>query len=226
MQKSLSLVKSTFESSSDGILVVSNEGSIIDYNQKMTSMLKIPTEILDTKSQERVLDYLKSKLENPEEFNAIINEMNKKPDEIRVQIIKFKNGSSFECYSQPHKLNDKIIGHILDFRDITERAKLEQELQYQATHDPLTGLGNRVKLLEGLKFAIQSCKQMKRKFSIFFVDFDRFKLINDSFSHSVGDELLKQASNRLLKAIRSEDTLVRLGGDEFVIIFMNISLKN
>lgn len=226
LQKSLSLVKSTFESSSDGILVVSNEGDIIDYNNKMISMLQIPAEILETKSQEKFLDYLKSKLESPYEFFSKIEEMNKNPHEISIDVIKLKNGNIFECYSQPHKLNDEVIGHILDFRDITKRAKLEEELQYQATHDPLTGLGNRIKLLEGMKFAINMSKQNNKLFAVFFIDFDRFKLINDSFSHSVGDELLKKTSTRLLTAIRNEDVLVRLGGDEFVIIFMNIERKS
>lgn len=225
LEKSLALVKSTFESSSDGILVINNEGNIIDYNQKMISMLKIPPDVLATKSQEKVLEYLKNKLQDPEDFFSKIKEMNKNPDEIRIQVIQFKNGNVFECYSQPHKLNNQIIGHILDFRDITKRAKLEQELQHQATHDPLTGLGNRLKLLEGIKIAINVSKQTQKSFSVFFLDFDRFKLINDSFSHNAGDELLREAAGRLKTVIRSEDILARLGGDEFVIIFMNIDNK-
>lgn len=98
-------------------------------------------------------------------------------------------------------------------------------LQYQATHDFLTGLPNRVKLFERMRLAIKTSSLNKSEFAVLFLDLDRFKLVNDSLSHEVGDELLRTASNRLKTGIRSEDTLARLGGDEFVIIFMNIDNK-
>lgn len=224
LQESLSLVKSTFESSSNGILVINNGELIIDYNHKMISLMNIPEEILKTKSKKIFLDYLKNKIVN---FDDVIKicESGKANDENRVDTIRFRNGKIFECYSQPHELNGEIIGRILDFRDITKRAKLEEELEYQAKHDTLTGLGNRLKLIEQMKAAINVAQQQKSQFAIVFIDFDRFKLINDSLTHLIGDELLKNAAGRLQSAIRSEDTLCRLGGDEFVIILMNIDKK-
>ncbi len=225
LQESLSLVKSTFESSSDGILVINNEGIIIDYNNQMISLVDIPKETLETKSKKIFLNYMKGKLIRPENFLKICEPSKNGEDEIRIDTIKFTNGKIFECYSQPHKLNGEIIGRVLDFRDITKRAKLEEELQYQAKHDNLTGLGNRLKLIEQLKLAINLADQSKSSFAVVFIDFDRFKLINDSLTHLVGDELLKQAANRLREAIRSGDTLCRLGGDEFVIILMNADKK-
>ena len=224
LQESLSLVKSTFESSSDGIIVMNNSGLIIDYNQKMLSLMNIPKEILETKKMKLFLDYIKDKVINYNELKQISEEMNG-DNEIRIDMIKFKNGKIFECYSQPHKLNGETVGRILDFRDITKRAKLEAELEHQAKHDPLTGLGNRLKLIEQMKLAIYFSEQNHAKFAVIFIDFDRFKLINDSLTHLVGDELLKNASARLQNALRAEDTICRLGGDEFVIILMNVSKK-
>lgn len=224
LQESLSLVKSTLESSSDGILVISDDGTIIDYNQNMISLLKVPKEILETKQKTVFLNYLKEELMNPDDL-IILNQLTNKIDDIRIDTIKFKNGKVFECYSQPHKLNGKDIGRVLDFRDITKRAKLEEELEYQAKHDALTGLGNRVMLSEHMKLAIQSSDNQDNKFAIFFIDFDRFKLINDSLTHSIGDELLKLATKRLQSTIRSGDILCRLGGDEFVIVLMNIEKR-
>jgi diguanylate cyclase (GGDEF)-like protein len=221
LQKSLSLIKSTFESSSDGILIANNKGRIIDYNNKLISMLEIPKSILDTKKEENFIEYMKTKIENPEEFFVKIKELKS----VSIDVIKFKNGKIFECYSQPHKLGKKIIGHIYDFRDITKRAKLEKELQYQATHDTLTELANRIMLFDKLKQAIKIAYQYNTHFAVLFLDLDRFKLINDSLSHSVGDELLKKVADRLLSTIRGEDTLARLGGDEFIIILMNIEQK-
>lgn len=222
LQESLSLVKSTFESSSDGILVVNIDGTIIDYNQKLLSMMEIPKELLDTKSEDKVLDFIKNKLDNSGEFLSRLQQFQVNTDEISIDVIKFKNGKVFECYSQPHKLNGKTVGRILDFRDITKRAKLEEELQFQAMHDSLTGLVNRVKLMENMRLAITTSAQNKMQFAVLFLDFDRFKLINDSLSHVVGDKLLQAAATRLKSAVRHEDTLARLGGDEFIVIMMNI----
>jgi diguanylate cyclase (GGDEF)-like protein len=92
------------------------------------------------------------------------------------------------------------------------------ELQFQATHDSLTGLPNRVLLLDRLQQAVENGKRNNKSFAVLFLDLDRFKLINDSLGHSAGDELLAAATKRLRSVIRSFDTLARLGGDEFVII--------
>ncbi len=222
LQQSLSLVKSTFESSNDGILVVNNDGKVIDYNQKFVHILRIPESIIKTKSEEEILKYIKTQLEDHENYFDKLQIFHVKADETSIDVLKFKNGKVFECYSQPHTLNNKIIGRILDFRDITERFKLEEKLIYQATHDALTGLVNRVKLMEQMQLTIKKSAENNSKFAVLFLDFDRFKLINDSLSHIAGDELLQAAATRLKSAIGPEDTLSRLGGDEFVIIFTDI----
>jgi diguanylate cyclase (GGDEF)-like protein/PAS domain S-box-containing protein len=226
LETSLSLIKSTFESSSDGILVVNNEGKVIDYNQKLIDMLQLSKEIIATKSEEKILESLKYKLANPEDFIKKLNEFHFKINEISIETIKFQDGRVFECYSQPHTLNETIVGRILDFRDITQRAKLEDKLQHQATHDSLTGLANREKLIECIQSAIKVSELNNSVFAVLFLDFDRFKLINDSLSHEVGDKVLQAAAKRLNDLIRSTDTLSRLGGDEFVIILSNILHEN
>ncbi len=223
LQESLSLVKSTFESSSDGILVVNLKEEIIDYNQKLLHMLEISSDIIDLKSEAELLNHIKNKLINADEFFDHMQALHTQIEEVSTDEIKFTNGKIFECYSQPHTLNNKIVGRILAFQDITKGANLEKELLYQATHDALTGLQNRVKLLERIRLAIKLADENKLSFALMFLDLDRFKLINDSLSHSSGDDLLQILSKRLQAIMRSEDTLARLGGDEFVILFMNIS---
>ncbi len=226
LEKSLSLIKSTFESSSEGILVVNNEGKVTDYNQKFVDMLEIPKSVLEAKNEKAILEHMKNQLAQSNEYFMQKQDFRSNfLDAISIDVIKLKNGTILECYSQPHKLNGQIIGRILDFRDITTRAKLEENLEYQATHDILTDLPNRVKLLERLDVAIKTSLLNSSQFAVLFLDLDRFKLINDSLSHEVGDELLRTTAKRLLSAMRREDTLARLGGDEFVIIFMNIHEK-
>jgi len=102
--------------------------------------------------------------------------------------------------------------------DITERKRMEDELRHQAFHDKLTGLPNRALFLDRLEQAISRCNRRGRQFAVLFIDLDRFKPINDSLGHLVGDKLLQEIASRLLNRLRAEDTVTRLGGDEFTVL--------
>ena len=103
--------------------------------------------------------------------------------------------------------------------DISERKAQEAKIEELATRDTLTGLPNRLLLTDRLERALINARRKGDLMAIFFVDLDRFKTINDSLGHQVGDQLLKQVGERLLGAVRKGDTVARLGGDEFVLIF-------
>ncbi|WP_444997270.1 EAL domain-containing protein [Aliikangiella sp. IMCC44359] len=108
--------------------------------------------------------------------------------------------------------------HIVSLRDITQHKKLQEQLIYNANHDPLTGLANRTLLAERLSQAINNSQRSSESLAIMMLDLDRFKLINDSMGHDVGDSLLRECAVRLKAALRKSDTLARTGGDEFVIV--------
>lgn len=104
-------------------------------------------------------------------------------------------------------------------RDITARKRAEEQLLHNALHDSLTKLPNRVLFMDHLKLAVNHSKRRKNyMFALLFVDLDRFKVINDSLGHGVGDELLLALARRLETCLRAGDTLARLGGDEFTIL--------
>jgi diguanylate cyclase (GGDEF)-like protein/PAS domain S-box-containing protein len=108
-------------------------------------------------------------------------------------------------------------------RDIYDRKHYEGELLYKANYDPLTGLPNRMLLLDRLNQAIFKHERTGKMISILFCDLDQFKIINDTYGHAIGDKLLKEVSGRLQSFVRKADTIARLGGDEFTLIIENIS---
>lgn len=107
--------------------------------------------------------------------------------------------------------------------EISERRKAQQELLHLALHDDLTGLPNRALLMKRLKLALKDAKDHETsQFAVFFMDCDRFKLVNDSLGHSVGDQLLIAIARRIESCIPAGSTIARLGGDEFIVLLENI----
>nr|WP_091875921.1 EAL domain-containing protein [Massilia yuzhufengensis] len=103
-------------------------------------------------------------------------------------------------------------------RDITDRKRAEEVISYQAYHDILTDLPNRILFKDRLGLAVIQAKRKKTELAVMFIDLDRFKLVNDTLGHVKGDELLQQAATRLKDCLRKGDTLARQGGDEFTIV--------
>ena len=99
-----------------------------------------------------------------------------------------------------------------------ERQRAEEIIKNMAYHDSLTGLPNRVLLIDRLTLALAHAHRVKKRLAVMFLDFDNFKLVNDNYGHSMGDLFLKEMGQKLKSAIREEDTLARLGGDEFILV--------
>ncbi len=109
--------------------------------------------------------------------------------------------------------------------DITERKKLELELEKYANYDKLTGLPNRRLFFERLELTILENERDKAEFAVLFIDLDGFKDINDNYGHEAGDEVLITVGNRLLQCVRKSDTVARMGGDEYTVILKNVEDK-
>lgn len=126
--------------------------------------------------------------------------------------------------TQPvHAEGGGVEGHVGTIHDVTDIQRYQEELARQALHDPLTGLPNRVLLLDRLDHALHRAIAGSSQLALLFVDLDRFKVVNDSLGHQVGDELLMTVAKRLVHTVRPGDLVTRFGGDEFVILCEDVA---
>jgi len=146
-----------------------------------------------------------------------------------VLINRRKDGSLYyeEKTITPIKDADGRVTHfVATGKDITERMQTQERLAFMAQHDPLTELPNRALLLDRLKQSLAGARWRERRVGVLFVDLDRFKTINDTLGHEVGDRLLQQLAERFQRSVRDGDTVARFGGDEFVILLDDVASED
>ncbi|WP_221798203.1 two-component system response regulator [Oceanobacter mangrovi] len=139
-------------------------------------------------------------------------------------VCRRKNGEIFPAWEHISKTRDadgSLSGYIFNLSDISRLRRAEQNLTQMAYVDPLTGLGNRLRFEKNLQQAIEEQREGE-SIGIAYLDLDGFKLVNDTLGHAEGDTLLKVLAQRLVAALRDEDTIARLGGDEFVVVVPRI----
>ena len=215
------------DSAGEGIYGLDTEGKTTFVNPAAAAMTGFDPEDLIGKSQHEVVHHSYSDgtsypVQDCPIYAALTDgEVHRVDDEVFWR----KDGTSFQVeYTSTPILEDvEIVGAVVTFTDITERKTLEERLEYQALHDPLTGLPNRQLLLDRLGHALARTQRSSGSgVAVLFMDLDGFKVVNDSLGHDTGDRLLAAVAERLKGCFRPEDTLARFAGDEFIVLLEEV----
>ena len=211
------------DNAGEGIVVYDRELRYVLWNafmQEMTGLApadvlgKRPTDVFPNLAEQRVDEML---------ARALGGENVSTPD-VHYYVPSTQRQGWVSSVYRPYLGDDgEILGVIALVRDVTDRKAAEQQIEYQAYHDALTGLANRHLFQEHLSLAVALAQRRLKQIAVLFLDLDHFKLVNDSLGHSVGDELLREVARRLKAAVRDGDTVARVGGDEFTIVLQDLA---
>ncbi|MGZ8199868.1 MAG: diguanylate cyclase domain-containing protein, partial [Methylosarcina sp.] len=215
------------ESAGEGIYGLDAEGCCIFINQAALEMLGYRREKLLGQEIHYKIHHSRSDGTPHSAMECPINDAYRKGACVRSSgTLWRKDGSSFQAEYSSHPIRNQghITGAVIVFRDVTEAQALAQQLSYQASHDPLTDLVNRVEFERSVERVLASTQENEFEHAICYLDLDQFKIVNDTCGHAAGDELLHSLGNLLLSLLSPCDTLARLGGDEFGLLLECCSL--
>ncbi len=213
LKESETRYRNLFEATFEG-MVVHNQGIILDANSGFANMFGY-----------KIKDVIGKPLVQfaAPESQHLLRSQPKMGSAIEILGVR-KNNSKFniEIVSNEHFHKGRKV-YVAAVRDITERKRSEEQLRHDALYDALTNLPNRTLFMDRLELAILRQKRRNyHKFAVLFLDLDRFKIINDSLGHDIGDRLLIEVAKRLKTCSRAVDTIARIGGDEFVVLIEDI----
>jgi len=218
------ILKTQQQASIDGIITFDVNGRLVSTNTQLKALWDLTDRTIDSQSPSRITFAIVKQIKNQREFLQIARHLINNKSEQHFAEMTLLDGRVFERFSAPMlDENQQFHGRFWSFRDITERKLAQEKIWLQANFDSLTGLPNRFMLKDRLNHEILKAQRSKNKVAVLFLDLDRFKEVNDTMGHEVGDKLLIETAERLKKSVREIDMVARLGGDEFTIIISELA---
>ena len=214
---SLAVLDSIFDATGEAILAFDHKSRLIRFNKMAQELLEVETPD-QVYGNNRVMRIFLRLVAKEQEFVHEVKSLSVDPGRLLFGVVSLTGNRLYEYHSTPQMSNGQLVGRVWCFRNVTEIKQNEALVQYQAFHDSLTELPNRILFLERLNHAIQLSHRQQELLAILFVDLDHFKKVNDTVGHQLGDELLKEVTHRIKGCLRDHDTLARFGGDEFVVL--------
>ncbi len=214
----LSELQATLESTADGILVTDLAGGIRAFNRRFAQLWNLPAELLQQQDGAAVHGWLASQVQDSDDYRQRLGDLSQSVLLHASDRLCLLGGQVIERVTRPLHRAGQARGRVWSFRDLTERIAADQRIEALTVTDALTGLPNRRSLAEHCTRAAEEAREHGTSFALLFVDLDRFRHVNDSLGHEVGDRVLFEMGQRLQAGLRGQDLLARLGGDQFAVL--------
>ncbi|WP_138495874.1 bifunctional diguanylate cyclase/phosphodiesterase [Paenibacillus pinistramenti] len=212
------MFRSLYENNQDGIITVDLQQRIIGINAAAAGIFQVEEIRFYNKP---LYDLLTGTL-NEEDVEYVLDSLSQKSNSYDMTFILAGTAADLHLMTVPLEVDDKLVGHYLIIRDITDEKRTRERIHYLAFHDELTGLDNRRRFNQRLQEMIMDHNRSGSRFAVMVMDMDRFKSINDSLGHMYGDLFLRQMSQRIREITDGRSiSLARIGGDEITVLYAN-----
>jgi len=211
-------LKATLESTADGILVTDLLGRIRAFNQRFAATWGIPADLLDAHRDDAVYDWMRRSVPDAAVYQRRLQAIQEATLLSASDRLTLHSGRVLERVTRPLWCRGQAMGRVYSFRDLSEQLAAQHRIEELSLTDPLTGLPNRRQMAESVAKASQRVRREGGGFALLVIDLDRFRHINDSLGHAVGDRVLIDVARRIKSCMRAEDLLARTGGDQFALL--------
>ena len=211
-------LQATLEATADGILVTDARGRMSACNRRFAEIWGLPTELLQRDDDAAVQAWLARSVSDRAAYASRMSALRETPQAVATDRLELHTGQILERVTRPLVCAGRTQGRVWSFRDLTERIAAEERIEALALQDALTGLPNRRALGDQVAAATVTARRSGGSYALLLVDLDRFRQINDSLGHDVGDRVLQTVAHRIQGCLRGDDLLARLGGDQFAVL--------
>ena len=214
----LAELQATLEATADGILVTDLLGRIRAFNRRFAQTWAIPEDLLRSHQDDAVHDWMRRSVADAEGYQRRLQAVQEATLASTSERVLLHSGQVLERVTRPLWCRGQALGRVYSFRDLSDQLAAQHRIAQLELSDALTGLPNRRRLAEQVAQASARARRDGSGFALLLIDLDRFRHINDSLGHEVGDRVLVDVAQRIKPCMRAEDLLARTGGDQFALL--------
>ncbi len=214
----LAELQATLEATADGILVTDLGGRVRAFNRRFAELWGVPMALLQQRDDVAVQAWMSRSLVDPAGYQQRLHALAQASLIAATDRLELASGQVLERVTRPLFSAGRPQGRVWSFRDLTERLAAQERIEELTVTDGLTGLANRARLTERVEEAVVLSRKEGSSFALLVIDLDRFRHINDSLGHEIGNRVLLDIAQRIQSCLRQDDMLARLGSDQFAVM--------